>query len=128
MAYGASLALFIVALRLVGTARAGAYYSVAPFFGAVLAVSMGEPLTLPLVAAGLLMALGVVLHLTEHHAHAHTHVAMRHDHWHTHDDGHHDHRHDGPVPPRGHRHPHAHQADVHTHEHYPDVHHRHGHG
>ena len=128
VAYGASLALFIVALQLVGTARAGAYYSVAPFLGAVLALAMGEPPTLQLVAAGLLMALGVVLHLTEHHSHPHTHATMLHDHWHAHDDGHHDHRHDGPVPPRGHRHPHAHAAGTHTHEHYPDVHHRHGHG
>ena len=39
--YGVSLVLFIVALRNVGTARAGAYFSVAPFFGAALAVALG---------------------------------------------------------------------------------------
>ena len=38
-AYGVSLALFIVGMRHVGTARAGAYFSVAPFFGA----RLGDP-------------------------------------------------------------------------------------
>ena len=133
VAYGVSLTLFIVALRLVGTARAGAYYSVAPFFGAVLALALGEPLTAPLVAAGLLMALGIALHLTERHVHPHRHETSVHDHWHTHDDLHHDHHHqqqqsEGPVPRRGHRHLHAHEAVTHTHEHFPDAHHRHGHG
>ncbi len=36
--YGASLTLFVIALRHLGTARTGAYFSVAPFFGAVLAI------------------------------------------------------------------------------------------
>ncbi|MND07304.1 hypothetical protein D3C83_291930 [compost metagenome] len=34
LGYGISLTLFIVALRHLGTARTGAYFSVAPFFGA----------------------------------------------------------------------------------------------
>ena len=34
LAYGVSLVLFIVAMRNLGTARAGAYFSIAPFFGA----------------------------------------------------------------------------------------------
>lgn len=127
VAYGLSLSLFIVALRLVGTARAGAYFSVAPFFGAVLALALGESLTVPLVVAGLLMTVGLVLHLTERHGHQHTHLPLVHDHWHTHDDLHHTHHHDQPVPPRGHRHPHQHEAQTHTHEHYPDAHHRHPH-
>ena len=128
VAYGISLTLFIVALRHIGTARAGAYYSVAPFFGALLALALGESLTVPLVVAGLLMALGVALHLTERHSHRHTHEALTHDHWHTHDDLHHDHQHAEPVPVAGHRHPHTHEAVTHTHEHYPDAHHRHAHG
>jgi hypothetical protein len=127
LAYGVSLVLFIVALRHVGTARAGAYYSVAPFFGAVLALVLGEPVTWPLVLSGILMAIGVWLHLTERHEHEHTHDAVTHDHWHTHD-AHHQHDHAEPVAPgTRHRHVHTHEPITHTHEHYPDSHHRHGH-
>lgn len=128
LAYGISLVLFIVAMRHVGTARAGAYFSIAPFFGALLAVVLGDALTLPLVAAAVLMALGVWLHLTERHEHEHTHEALTHDHWHRHDDGHHDHEHDEPVAPGvRHRHSHVHDAVTHAHDHYPDSHHRHPH-
>ncbi len=127
VAYGVSLALFIVALRHVGTARAGAYFSVAPFLGSVLALALGEPVTWRLVVAGLLMAIGVGLHLTERHSHEHVHETLVHDHWHTHDDPHHDHQHTAPVPRLGHRHVHAHTALTHEHEHYPDAHHRHRH-
>jgi drug/metabolite transporter (DMT)-like permease len=128
LAYGVSLVLFIVAMRHVGTARAGAYFSIAPFFGAVLALALGEAVTIPLVIAALLMALGVWLHLTERHEHEHTHEAITHDHWHRHDDGHHDHEHDEPVAPGvRHRHSHTHEAVTHSHEHYPDSHHRHLH-
>lgn len=127
-AYGVSLALFIVGMRHVGTARAGAYFCVAPFFGALLAVVLGDPITWQLVVAGLLMALGVWLHLTERHRHQHTHEPVAHDHSHTHDDGHHDHRHAEPVPAgTRHSHPHAHEGVIHIHEHYPDAHHRHSH-
>ena len=101
--YGLSLSLFIVGMRQVGTARAGAYFSVAPFFGALMAVALGEPLTWPLVVAGALMALGVWLHLTERHDHPHRHEQLTHDHWHVHDDHHH-HEHAVPVPAgTGHR-------------------------
>jgi len=128
LAYGVSLVLFIVAMRHVGTARAGAYFSIAPFFGAVLALVLGETITIPLAVAALLMAFGVWLHLTERHEHEHTHEAVTHDHWHRHDDGHHDHEHDEPVAPGvRHRHSHTHEAVTHRHEHYPDSHHRHRH-
>ncbi len=127
-AYGVSLVLFIVAMRHVGTARAGAYFSIAPFFGALLAIALGAPITLPLVIAALLMAFGVWLHLTERHEHVHTHEVLTHDHWHVHDE-HHEHEHPEPVAP-GIRHKHEHTQDelTHTHEHYPDAHHRHTHG
>ncbi|MBC7590613.1 MAG: EamA family transporter [Salinibacterium sp.] len=126
-AYGVSLVLFIVAMRHVGTARAGAYFSVAPFFGAVLAIALGASLTLPLVIAAALMAVGVWLHLTERHEHEHTHEAITHDHWHVHDE-HHQHDHAEPVAAGvRHRHRHTHEPITHTHEHYPDAHHRHGH-
>lgn len=72
-AYGVSLVLFIVALRHLGTARAGAYFSVAPFFGAALAVALGAAVTIPLIIAAALMGIGVWLHLTERHEHEHTH-------------------------------------------------------
>jgi drug/metabolite transporter (DMT)-like permease len=126
-AYGVSLVLFIVAMRHVGTARAGAYYSVAPFFGALLAIALGEAVTWPLAVAGILMAVGVWLHLTERHEHEHTHAAITHDHRHVHDE-HHQHEHDEPVPAgTKHRHEHTHEPITHSHEHYPDAHHRHGH-
>lgn len=128
-AYGVSLALFIVGMRHVGTARAGAYFSVAPFFGALIAVGMGEPVTWPLAIAAALMAVGVWLHLSERHEHEHTHQAVTHDHWHTHDE-HHLHEHaDGMLVRHGtrHRHEHTHDPVTHSHDHYPDAHHRHRH-
>lgn len=128
LGYGVSLVLFVLALRHLGTARAGAYFSVAPFFGAALAVLIqGDVVTWPLIAAGLLMAGGVWLHLTEHHGHLHTHEQQEHTHAHSHD-AHHQHSHptawDGREP---HSHPHVHLPLVHVHAHYPDVHHRHPH-
>ena len=126
--YGVSLVLFVLALRHLGTARTGAYFSVAPFFGATLAVLIqGDAVTFQLIAAGLLMAAGVWLHLTEHHGHLHTHEQQEHTHAHSHDE-HHQHSHeivwDGGEP---HSHPHVHMPIVHVHAHYPDVHHRHPH-
>lgn len=129
LAYGISLAFFVHALGHLGTARTGAYFSIAPFFGATLAVCMGAPLTLTLVIAGLLMAFGVWLHLTERHEHAHSHEAMMHDHLHTHDAHHqHEHEHDFPVAAgTRHRHLHGHAPLTHSHPHFPDFHHRHIH-
>ncbi len=131
--YGASLAMFIVGLRELGVARAGAYFSVAPFFGAALAVLLlGEPVGWPLLAAGALMAIGVALHLAERHSHGHQHEPTAHDHVHTHGtgDAHHDHGHatgEHLAPGVRHAHPHRHEALVHEHPHYPDAHHRHEH-
>jgi drug/metabolite transporter (DMT)-like permease len=127
LAYGVSLALFVVGLRHLGTARTGAYFSVAPFFGAALALLGGEPITLGLAAAGLLMGAGVWLHLTEKHEHAHEHEAMDHAHEHEHD-GHHQHAHSDGQPSIGkHTHPHRHDPMSHVHAQYPDAHHRHSH-
>ena len=128
LAYGVSLALFVVALRHLGTARTGAYFSVAPFFGAVLAIPLlGEAPSQRLLIAGTLMALGVWLHLTERHRHEHTHTALEHDHEHVHDD-HHQHEHQGPVAAGApHRHGHRHPSLCHAHAHFPDAHHRHDH-
>ena len=128
LGYGVSLALFVVGLRHLGAARTGAYFSLAPFIGAVLAVGLlGEPVTLPLLAAGGLMAVGLWLHLTERHEHEHRHETMMHEHRHAHDD-HHQHPHDPDDPAdEPHSHRHRHTPLTHRHPHYPDPHHRHGH-
>jgi drug/metabolite transporter (DMT)-like permease len=125
-AYGISLVLFVVGLRHLGTARTGAYYSIAPFFGAVLSILLlDERLSIQLVAAGAFMALGLWLHLTEKHVHSHTHPTVDHEHEHTHDE-HHDHSY--PIAlGTTHTHVHHHESMTHTHEHYPDTHHRHEH-
>jgi len=126
-AYGVSLVMFIVGLRHLGTARTGAYFSIAPFFGAVLAIAMGESITWPLLLAGALMLVGLILHLTEQHAHEHLHDELEHEHEHIHDE-HHQHPHDEPVSPgQRHKHRHQHVALKHRHPHYPDMHHRHRH-
>lgn len=66
LGYGASLVLFVLALREIGAARTGAYYSTAPFIGAVIGLAfLHEPWSIVLVGAGTLMAVGVWLHLTE---------------------------------------------------------------
>lgn len=69
LAYGVSLTLFVTALRHLGSARTGAYFSVAPFFGALLALLMGDSVSIQIIIAGILMALGTWLHLTERHEH-----------------------------------------------------------
>lgn len=128
LGYGVSLALFIVALRYLGTARVGAYFSSAPFAGAVVAiVALGEPVTAQLLLAGALMALGVWLHLTEHHEHDHLHAPLEHEHRHVHDEHHrHEHR-AGDPPGEPHAHRHRHDELAHAHPHVPDAHHRHRH-
>ena len=127
-AYGVSLALFVVGLRHLGTARTGAYFSAAPFFGATLAIPLlGEPVSQRLLIAGSLMALGVWLHLTERHGHEHTHETMEHAHEHIHE-AHHQHEHNEPAPPGApHSHLHGHEPSSHIHAHFPDAHHRHDH-
>ncbi|MEC5384907.1 EamA family transporter [Uliginosibacterium sp. H3] len=128
-AYGISLTLFVVGLRHLGSARTGAYFSVAPFLGAALSMLMGEPLTMSLAIAGGLMAAGVVLHLTEHHEHLHAHEALAHAHPHVHD-AHHQHAHAEEDMPQGdapHVHHHRHEPMRHTHAHFPDAHHEHTH-
>jgi Ni/Co efflux regulator RcnB len=128
LSYGVSLALFVLGLRHLGAARTGAYFSTAPFVGALIAVLLlAEPATLQLAAAGALMAVGAWLHLTERHLHRHTHEPVAHDHEHEHD-VHHRHAHDEPVVDgTRHSHPHRHEALEHAHEHFPDAHHGHRH-
>lgn len=132
LSYGASLVLFVLALRRLGTARTGAYFSTAPFVGAALSLAIfRERPTASFFAAALLMGFGVWLHFTELHEHEHRHEAMDHEHAHVHDE-HHRHSHarsDPPVTdPKPHTHWHRHEPLVHSHPHYPDIHDRHPHG
>jgi drug/metabolite transporter (DMT)-like permease len=124
---GVSLVMFMRALRHLGTARTGAYYSLAPFIGAAMSLAvLREPLTANLLIAAALMAIGLWLHLAERHDHEHLHDAIEHEHSHLHDE-HHQHAHEGPlVEPHTHRH--RHEPLRHSHPHYPDLHHRHRHG
>ena len=126
--YGVSLALFVVALRHLGTARTGAYFSTAPFLGSVAAiVALGEPITAQVAIAGIFMAIGVWLHLTERHEHEHVHEPMAHAHPHAHDE-HHQHAHSPSDPPGDtHTHFHQHARLRHSHPHMPDMHHTHQH-
>ena len=125
--YGVSLTLFVLALRHLGTARTGAYYALAPFIGAAVSfLLLGEPVTLAFVAGGLLMAVGLWLHLTEQQLHRHELEALEHEHVHVHD-AHHQHAHAPGTAAEPHVHKHRHERLIHRHPHYPDLHHRHSH-
>lgn len=125
--YGASLVLFILAMRGLGASRAGAFFGSYPFIGAFLGVVvLGEPVTQGLLWAGAFMLAAFALLGLERHAHEHRHEALDHDHRHDHNDGHHGHVHK--VPPAGpHAHSHLHSPEIHAHPHAPDAHHRHEH-
>ncbi|WP_374569455.1 DMT family transporter [Ideonella sp.] len=128
LGYGLSLTLFVVGLRTLGTARTGAYFSVAPLFGVAISLAIWPQAPSPLFwAAAGLMGIGVWLHVRERHAHEHTHEPLEHAHRHRHDE-HHQHQHafawDGVEP---HAHQHEHEVLTHKHLHYPDIHHRHRH-
>ncbi|MBN3732965.1 DMT family transporter [Burkholderia sp. Tr-20390] len=126
--YGISLVLFVVALRHLGSARTGAYFSIAPLFGVVLSLLIWPALPpATFWIAAVLMALGIWLHVRERHEHTHTHEPLEHTHRHRHDEHHqhaHDFAYDGNEP---HTHPHVHLPITHSHAHFPDIHHRHRH-
>jgi drug/metabolite transporter (DMT)-like permease len=126
--YGVSLVLFVLSLRHIGTARTGAYFSVAPFVGAAIAIAfLHEPFGTSFLAVAALMGTGIWLHLTEKHSHEHVHAGIFHSHSHTHG-LHHSHEHESDVAEDvTHTHSHVHEPKSHTHQHYPDVHHRHDH-
>ncbi len=126
--FGLSLLCFVLALRHIGTARTGAYFSLAPFVGAAVSLLLlHEHMGAGFWIASILMAAGVWLHVTENHEHEHTHELMEHDHRHVHDE-HHQHEHSpGTDLKEPHSHPHIHKPLVHSHPHFPDLHHRHAH-
>ena len=121
--YGASLALFMIGLKHLGSCRTASFFSVGPYVAAVAAIPLlGESVTVQLIAAGGLMAFGTWLITSEGHVHKHVHEAVEHEHFHSHDDKPHDHGGEG-----AHSHGHVHEAIVHSHTHWPDAGHRHGH-
>jgi drug/metabolite transporter (DMT)-like permease len=127
LGYGASLVLYVLALRHLGAARTAAHFGTAPFFGVALAIAfLGEPLTPLFAAAFALTALGTWFAVTEQHGHQHEHDAMEHEHRHVHD-AHHRHEHLGHEGAEPHSHPHRHAPMRHRHAHFPDLHHRHRH-
>lgn len=126
LSIGVSLVFFMLGLRHLGTARTGAYFSLAPFVGAILAVFLlRESVTLQILVAGFFMLVGLWLHLAERHEHDHVHAELEHDHRHSHDE-HHAHKHDADST-EPHSHFHRHEQLRHKHIHYPDLHHRHTH-
>jgi drug/metabolite transporter (DMT)-like permease len=128
LGYGLSLRLYLLAQRRLGAGRTGSIFALGPFVGVLLAWWLGERgATGTTALAGLLVAAGVTLHVTERHGHLHRHLPMEHEHAHRHDDAHHDHRHDPPVAGE-HSHPHRHEPAEHAHDHGPDLHHQHRHG
>lgn len=125
--YGLSLGLYLLAQRRIGAGRTASIFAFAPFIGAALGWAMGaRPPGVAAGAAGALFALGVYLHVTERHGHAHVHEAIEHEHAHRHDDGHHGHVHDPPFKGE-HVHAHRHERVEHDHPHAPDIHHGHRH-
>jgi drug/metabolite transporter (DMT)-like permease len=125
--YGLSLRLYLLAQRRIGAGRTGSVFALAPFIGAALGFALGDRAAgAETLAAAALFALGVFLHVTERHAHAHVHAPTEHEHLHRHPDEHHDHAHDPPFVGE-HAHPHHHARLEHDHEHAPDVHHEHAH-
>jgi drug/metabolite transporter (DMT)-like permease len=127
LGYGLSLMLFILALRQLGTARTSAYFAIAPFIGAAVAIVFyGEVSDGRFWLAALCMGAGVWLNVTERHEHVHRHEELTHTHPHAHDE-HHQHEHlewDGTEP---HTHEHQHDEVEHKHAHFPDIHHQHEH-
>lgn len=128
LSYGVSLILYILALREIGTARSSAYFSAAPFIGAIASIIyLHEPIEISLTIGGLLMAAGIYLHLTENHDHLHHHDRLEHNHAHVHD-AHHQHAHNNDeVDGEPHAHFHSHESMTHDHPHQPDIHHQHKH-
>jgi drug/metabolite transporter (DMT)-like permease len=125
LGYGISLVFFVLALRGLGAARTGAYFSTAPFIGSAASLLLlDETPTTSFWIATCLMWLGVWLHLTERHEHKHTHEPLEHSHFHMHDE-HHQHQHEDGVELTHHAHWHRHKLIQHKHPHFPDIHHQH---
>ena len=124
--YGLSIVLDVRALRLIGAARESALFATAPLVEAVVAMPLlAERPTAGIVAASVLMGVGVAAFIRESHEHRHVHEPLDHEHFHEHDEHH---RHDHPdAAPAEHSHAHHHDPTAHAHPHASDAHHRHSH-
>jgi drug/metabolite transporter (DMT)-like permease len=128
LSYGASITLFIRAMRGLGAARTSALFGTAPLTGVALSfLLLQESVNTMFLFALPLMILGAFLLVNEEHDHQHIHESNIHDHWHRHDDKHHLHHHEDIQPNQAHSHEHEHEHQEHTHHHMPDIHHRHTH-
>ena len=127
LSYGASIVLFIHAMRGLGAARTSALFSTAPIAGIILSILIYQefPSWLFIVALPL-MVVGAFLLVNDEHEHHHIHEMVIHEHSHSHDDGHHEHEHDREFAKK-HSHVHTHDELTHSHHHMPDLHHRHVH-
>ncbi|MBI9089243.1 MAG: DMT family transporter [Desulfobacterium sp.] len=124
VSYGCSITLYVMAAQGLGAVRSQMVFSVAPFFGLLLSVTvLGEVFTPAQAMAALLIVVSLMVLFSEQHAHGHSHVAMSHQHRHRHDGLHHSHGHGG----ESHVHWHEHVPQEHAHKHWPDLHHRHDH-
>lgn len=126
--YGISLVFFIKALGSLGSFRTGAFFSFAPFIGALTSlIILREWIGWVMFPAMGFMLIGTSLIFTEKHSHPHFHELIKHTHPHTHGDLHHLHKHLGKFR-EPHSHEHVHTKLAHAHVHWPDIHHRHEHG
>jgi drug/metabolite transporter (DMT)-like permease len=128
LSYGASIVLFIHAMRGLGAARTSALFGTAPVAGIILSILIFRefPGWLFIVALPL-MVFGAFLLVNDEHEHRHVHEMVIHEHSHQHDDEHHEHEHDNGVCAEKHCHIHEHDELAHAHHHMPDLHHRHVH-
>src|SRR5207237_10887781 len=73
--------LYLVAQRRIGAVRTGSVFAAGPFIGAALAWLLGDRHAgIATGLAALAFASGVLLHLTERHAHGHVHPARSEEH------------------------------------------------
>jgi len=125
--YGISLVFFIKALQGLGSFRTGAFFSLAPFIGAVASlIILREWIGWVMFPAAGSMMIGAWLIISEKHSHLHLHEGITHTHSHVHDE-HHLHKHSRPFR-EPHTHEHVHRELTHIHVHWPDTYHRHEHG
>ena len=129
LSYGASIVLFIHAMRALGAARTSAFFGTAPLAGMILSfIVLRENFTFLLLIAVPLMVAGAFLLINEEHIHHHIHDETTHEHSHRHDDSHHIHEHENVSFAQPHSHLHLHPNVEHGHHHMPDLHHKHLHG